>query len=161
MLEQVRIDERTWSEASDARRMEWDAVIREMLSPGEATTRADAHVLSVLVTQQGFRLECFDVGGASLAVVEISHDELAELVHEYVDVVRELARADIQGGLTRLEALDMAKKVTHDKAGRLLQRRCVALEIDHSTARRLFSLLFSLRVDTTRLHGVHGHRRIR
>jgi uncharacterized protein (UPF0262 family) len=75
--------------------------------------------------------------------------------------VRELARADVQGGLARLEALDVAKKVTHDKAGRLLQRRCVDLEIDHPTARRLFSLLFALRVDTTRLHGVHGHRRIR
>ena len=130
MLEKVRIDERTWNEASDARRMEWDAVIREMLVPGEASMRADVHAL-------------------------------AELVHEYVDVVRELARADVQGGLARLEALDMAKKVTHDKAGRLLQRRCVDLEIDHPTARRLFSLLFALRVDTTRLHGVHGHRRIR
>ncbi|MCB9618625.1 MAG: UPF0262 family protein [Sandaracinus sp.] len=161
MLEQVRIDERTWSEGSDARRMEWDAVIREMLVPGEASTRADLHALHVLVTQQGFTLDGLDEAGAKLATIEIPHDALAELVHEYVDVVRELARADVQGGLARLEALDMAKKVTHDKAGRLLQRRCVDLEIDHPTARRLFSLLFALRVDTTRLHGVHGHRRIR
>lgn len=161
MLEQVRIDERTWNEANQARRMEWDATIREMLVPGEVVMREDAHLLDVVVTQQAFVLRLLDAGGELLAEVEIAHDALAELVHEYVDVVRELARADVQGGLTRLEALDMAKKVTHDKAGRLLQRRCVDFGIDHPTSRRLFSLLFALRVDTTRLHGVHGHRRIR
>ena len=55
----------------------------------------------------------------------------------------------------------MAKKVTHDKAGRALKRHLRDLRMDHPTARRLFTLLVSLRVDTTRLTGVYGHRRIR
>ncbi|MBX3252059.1 MAG: UPF0262 family protein [Myxococcales bacterium] len=160
MLETVTIDPRTWSEASEARRLEWGATIREMLTPGEALLREDAHALYIEVTQQAFHLRLLDAGGGLLAEVSIPHDALADLVHEYVDVVRELARVDV-GGLTRVEALDMAKKVTHDKAGRLVQRRCADFGLDHPTARRLFSLLFAIRVDTTRLHGVHGHRRIR
>jgi hypothetical protein len=55
----------------------------------------------------------------------------------------------------------MAKKVTHDDAGRKLQRLCRPLGADHDTCRRLFSLLLALRVDTTRLTGIHGHRPIR
>ena len=63
--------------------------------------------------------------------------------------------------LARLEALDMAKKVTHDKAGRMIRRLAPDLGLDLETARRLFSLLFSLRVDTTKLLGAHGHRTAR
>ena len=161
MLARVRIDDRTWEEAAEARRLEWQAAIREMLVPGEAVFREDAEVLEITLTQQAVVLELRDARGAELADVLLAHDLLADLIREYVDIVRELARADARGGVSRLEALDMAKKVTHDKAGRLIERRCRAFGIDHPTARRLFSLILALRVDTTRLHGVHGHRRIR
>jgi uncharacterized protein (UPF0262 family) len=60
-----------------------------------------------------------------------------------------------------MEALDMAKKVTHDRAGRVLKRELRDFGFDLETSRRLFTLLLSLRVDTTRLVGIHGHRRIR
>ena len=60
-----------------------------------------------------------------------------------------------------MEALDMAKKVTHDRAGRVLKRELRQFGLDFETARRLFTLLLSLRVDTTRLTGIHGHRTIR
>ncbi len=93
--------------------------------------------------------------------VTLSHDILAPHIQEYVDIVRQLAKTDATGGLARLEALDMAKKVCHDRAGRTLKRRCRDLGLDHVSARRLYTLLVTLRVDTTRLIGVHGHRRIR
>ncbi|MBW2223750.1 MAG: UPF0262 family protein [Deltaproteobacteria bacterium] len=60
-----------------------------------------------------------------------------------------------------MEALDMAKKVTHDRAGRVLKRELRDVGFDLETSRRLFTLLLSLRVDTTRLVGIHGHRTIR
>ena len=63
------------------------------------------------------------------------------------------------GGIEK--ALDMAKKVTHDRVGRLLKRELRGLGFDLETSRRLFTLLLSLRVDTTKLPGVHGHRTIR
>jgi uncharacterized protein (UPF0262 family) len=160
-LADVRIDEQTWEEATHERRLEWGANIRELVDAADVAMREDAARLTVTVTQQHFLLELEDAAATVVATIDIPHDELADVVREYVDVVRQIASTDGPGGLTRLEALDMAKKVTHDRAGRLLKRRCRALGIDHATARRLFTLLLSLRVDTTRLVGVHGHRRVR
>ena len=158
MLERVEIDERTWAEGSEARRLEWMAAIREMLQPQEMRFREDAQVLDVIVTEQAIVLRAKGDTGGILAEVELRHDELADAIREYVDIVRQLSKAS---GVARLEALDMAKKATHDKAGRYLKRRCREMEIDHPTARRLFTLIVGLRVDTTRLVGIHGHRIIR
>jgi len=160
-LREVTIDERTWTEASDARQREWTQAIRELTTPGEAVLREDGERLAITQTQQAVELSLLDGGGALLAEVSIPHDALADLVREYVDTVRAIARADAMGGLKRLEALDMAKRVTHDDAGRFLERRCRPFAIDHPTGRRLFTLLLALKVDTTRLVGVHGHRRVR
>jgi len=52
----------------------------------------------------------------------------------------------------RLEALDMGKRVMHDRAAQSLLALCGTLLPDHDTARRLFSLLTSLKFDTTRMH---------
>lgn len=161
MLREVTIDERTWSEASEARRREWTQAIRELTTPGEAVLREDGERLAITQTQQAVELVLHDAAGEPLAEVSIPHDALADLVREYVDTVRAIARADAMGGLKRLEALDMAKRVTHDDAGRFLERRCRPFAIDHPTGRRLFTLLLALKVDTTRLVGVHGHRRVR
>ncbi|MBW1831057.1 MAG: UPF0262 family protein, partial [Deltaproteobacteria bacterium] len=79
-------------------------------------------------------------------------------ITEYIDIVRQIADAD---GVNQMEALDMAKKVTHDRAGRVLKRELRDVGFDLETSRRLFTLLLSLRVDTTRLVGIHGHRTIR
>ena len=161
MLERIEIDPRTWAGGTEARRLEWDAAIREMLLPGETVIRDDARVLEVTVGEQGTRLEARDGAGAPVAAVEIPHDALAELVTEYVDIVRQIAKDDASGGLARLEALDMAKKVVHDRAAQMLLASCEGFGMDHATARRLCTLLLGLRVDTTRLVGVHGHRRVR
>lgn len=161
MLERVEIDERTWAEGSEARRLEWTAAIREMLQPSEMVFRDDASLLTVTMTQQAIVLCAKNADDALLSEVEIRHDELADPIREYVDIVRQLSKASAQGGVARLEALDMAKKATHDKAGRFLKRRCREMEIDHPTARRLFTLIVGLRIDTTRLVGIHGHRIIR
>ncbi len=160
-LREVNIDDRTWSEASENRRREWTLTIRELTTPGEAVIRDDAQALAITQTQQAVELVLHDGEGSVLAEVAIPHDALADLITEYVDTVREIARADAMGGLKRLEALDMAKRVTHDDAGRFLERRLRPFEIDHPTGRRLFTLLLALKVDTTRLVGVHGHRRVR
>lgn len=160
-LEEIRIDEDTRASATDIRLLEWDANTRELLDPSECVARPDAALLAITLTQQQFELSLEDSAGAELVRVALPHDTLAELVREYVDIVRQLASTEGPGGLTRLEALDMAKKVTHDRAGRLLKRQCAGFGFDLATARRLFTLLLSLRVDTTRLTGVHGHRNVR
>lgn len=160
-LREVRIDTRTWTEAEEARRLEWQGCISELLEPGRGTFRDDAHRLVVTLTEQATVLELFDADGERLDQVRVPRDALSDLIAEYVDIVRQLAKQEGPGGLARLEALDMAKKVVHDKAGRVVRRHCRAFGIDHDTARRLFTLLMSLRVDTTKLVGIHGHRRVK
>jgi len=53
----------------------------------------------------------------------------------------------------------MAKRVAHNAAARALQQSLASLAPDHPTARRLFTLVLTLFVDTTRLAMVHDHRR--
>lgn len=155
----VTIDERTRAHASAARLLEWDATIRELVDPKHLVIRQDATALLVTTSQQAIVLELRGDEDAILESVTLPHDVLAERIIEYVDIVRQIAKDAGFGGVSRLEALDMAKKVTHDRAGKILERRLRPFGIDHTTARRLFTLLLSLRVDTTRLTGVHGHRR--
>lgn len=156
-LNAVVIDERTLQRGSEAQHIEWEANIRELLSKAKSSVKEVA-TLHVSVTEQQLVLDFRTNDGHELGVIAIPHDLLSEHVTEYIDIVRRIADAD---GVNQMEALDMAKKVTHDRAGRLLKRELRELGFDLETSRRLFTLLLSLRVDTTRLVGIHGHRRIR
>ncbi len=161
-LRDVVIDERTWEAAPPARRTEWLTAIDELREPGHLAMRPDAERLRVTVTEQAMALDLEGEGGRLLEHVAIPHDVLADHITEYVDIVRQLAKDDpLAGGIARYEALDMAKKVAHDDAAKTVRRAAKAFGMDLGTARRLFTLLFTVRVDTTRLVGVHGHRSIR
>ena len=160
-LRDIVIDAETLAAASEVRQIEWEANVQELLEPGHAVVAEGGDVLSIAHTEQQFALTLYDAHGAALAEARVLHHTLRDGIHEYVDLVRQIASLDQDGGgVMRLEALDMAKKATHDRIARTLKRELRPLGIDHDTARRLFTLLLSIRVDTTRLHGVHGHRRI-
>ena len=156
-LQAVHIDERTLQRGSEAQRVEWEAIVRELLSRAKSNIEEGAS-LDVSVTEQGFEIGFRTDRQHELGTIVIPHQLLSELITEYIDIVRQIAEAD---GLNQLEALDMAKKVTHDRAGRVLKRELRDFGFDLETSRRLFTLLLSLRVDTTRIVGIHGHRRIR
>jgi uncharacterized protein (UPF0262 family) len=156
-LHAVVIGERTLARGSEAQRVEWDANIRELLSKARSHLEGVA-TLHVSVTEQRFLLDFRGDDDGELFSVTIPHELLSEYITEYIDIVRQIANAD---GVNQMEALDMAKKVTHDRAGRVLKRELREVGFDLETSRRLFTLLLSLRVDTTRLVGIHGHRTIR
>jgi uncharacterized protein (UPF0262 family) len=157
-IEAVILAEQARNGASEARRIEWDANIRQFLSVAGDCIEQEGVTLHIDVTEQQFLFELKDAQGSSLGAKSISHQLLAEHINEYVDIMRQIAEAR---GLNRLEALDMAKKVTHDRAARALKREIREFQLGHEALRRLFTLMLSLRVDTTRLMGVHGHRTIR
>jgi len=160
-LRDIEIDDATFRGADEVRQIEWEANIGELLEPGHAVLAEGADVLVIDHTEQHFLLTLRDAQGDTLASVSLGHHALRDGIREYVDIVRQIAGLHQEGdGVARLEVLDMAKKATHDKLARFLKRELRPLGVDHDTARRLFTLLLSIRVDTTRLHGVHGHRRI-
>ncbi|NLY94873.1 MAG: hypothetical protein GXY23_12700 [Myxococcales bacterium] len=157
-LAEVSIDERLAREASEARRQEWLTLCRELVAAWSELPREDAHTLRITLLDRAFGLALLDEAGRELVFVSVTFEALAEHLDEYVDIVRQIAREDASAGVLRLEALDMAKKVVHDRAGRMLKKACREMGVDLEGARRLFSLLVSLRIDTTRLVGIHGHR---
>jgi uncharacterized protein (UPF0262 family) len=156
-LSAVVIDGRTLQRGSEAQHVDWEANIRELLSKAKSSVE-DAAIMHVSVTEQRFVLDFRSAEGRELGAIALPHELLSEHITEYVDIVRQIANAD---GVNQMEALDMAKKVTHDRAGRVLKRELRDFGFDLETSRRLFTLLLSLRVDTTRLVGIYGHRRIR
>lgn len=153
----VVLDERTLSRGSEAQRVDWEASIRELLAKSQGVGDFDA-ALHIAVTEQHFAIDAVDSNGLVLHTKKIPHDLLSDHITEYVDIVRQIADAD---GINQMEALDMAKKVTHDRVARVLKRELRDFGFDHEAARKLFTLLISLRIDTTRLVGIHGHRTIR
>lgn len=161
-LEAIRIDERTWEDAELARRGEWCAAIREVLGhPEELCFVAGATLLRVSVSAQSTIFELVGADEATVATAIVPRSRLNDHVTEYVDIVRQIDRAEQGMASARLEALDMAKKLAHDDAARALQQSCPELGMDHPTARKLWTLLLTLRIDTTKLMGVRAHRPIR
>ena len=109
-LTALRIDDATWDRAEGKRRDEWRLAIAELLGDPEQAFVSGAHTLLITVSGQSTFFELRDDQNASLARVEVPRSELTEHVTEYVDIVRQIARADEGLGSARVEALDMAKR---------------------------------------------------
>lgn len=154
-LEGVVLDERLAERGSEAQRADWDTNIRELLANSSCKVDEPA-TLHIRLAERGFELELVAADSESLGSVTVEHEQLSGHIDEYLDIVRQMTSAD---SLNQMEALDMAKKVTHDRAGRVLKRALRDHGFDLETSRRLFTLLLSLKVDTTRLAGLRGHRR--
>jgi len=154
-LEGVDLDERLAERGSDAQRADWNTNVRELLANASCKIDGSAR-LHVRLVERGFELELVSTDAGSLGTVTVEHEALSAHIDEYLDIVRQMTSAD---SLNQMEALDMAKKVTHDRAGRVLKRALRDYGFDLVTSRRLFTLLLSLKVDTTRLAGLRGHRR--
>lgn len=160
-LREVRIDRVFWLAAPEARRAEWRTVMHELVAHAEFRVPGQPEILRVAPSGDVVELALDDATGRELARAAVANEALSRHVAEYVDVCRKLASDDLGMGSPRLEALDMGKKLAHDDAATMLVPFCAPLGADHSTCRRLFTLLVVLRVDTTRLVGVRGHRTIR
>jgi len=151
----VTLDAPTLGRGSDAQRADWEANIRELVSQAVSNIDPSA-TLRLGVAEEHFDLELVTETGEPIGAVIIEHTTLSKHIDEYLDIVAQIAAAD---SLNQMEALDMAKKVTHDRAGRVLKRALRDYGFDLETSRRLFTLLLSLKVDTTRLPGLRGHAR--
>jgi uncharacterized protein (UPF0262 family) len=142
----LRIDEATWSAGSGARKNEWRVALAEVVQEGRFEAAEEGrHEALLTIAGDHARLE---VAGAS---VELPIRELKPLMQEYMQICGEMSKLAVGSNSPRLEALDIAKRITHDEAGEALRAAMRALRPDHGTARRLFTLLVTLYHDTTRL----------
>jgi uncharacterized protein (UPF0262 family) len=151
----VRIDDALWEPASRLRRQEWRTLVTDLVD--EATFLAAGPRVHLRVAARGLAAEVIAMtdSGEALLALEVAGERLGPFVDEYMAIVRRMTADDLHP--SRLEALDMAKKVVHDKASRLLAEELAPLAGDHESFRRLFSLIVALFVDTTALPLTHRH----
>ena len=95
-----------------------------------------------------------------MADVKIDRARLDQQMATYVDVCRQMSALDATSTpIGALATLDQAKRDAHDLAARDLLRDLDAVGPTHDTARRVFTLLVVLLVDTTKLSALrrpHG-----
>lgn len=153
-LADLRIDEATWSSGSPDRRHEWRLAIQEVLTEGsfEADDGLVGPFRGVVKLEPGrVRFELVAADGSALTASEIPKGQIEPLVKEYMQTIVEMTKLGVGSNSPRLEALDIAKKITHDEAGEVIETHLRGLKPDHPTARRIFTLLVTLYHDTTKL----------
>lgn len=153
-LTAVELPEGLLASGSDARRAEWRLASQELLEDHVAADALDGATLAIDLPEREIRLRAGPLDQT------IARAAVAKHVSEYVAIC--LRMADLDEGIAspQLEALDMGKKLAHDDAAKTLRLLLPDFGLDHASARRLFTLLFTLLVDTTNLRTWHlGHRR--
>jgi len=156
-LTELLIDDATWSAGSTARRHEWRLAINEILTEGRFQLPEEVTSGRAIVTLAPTRV-LFDVrtdDGRLVSHHELPLEQLRPLMSEYIETIVEMGKLVASSNSPRLEALDIAKRLTHDEAGETVVSLLGALKPDHATARRFFTLLVTLLHDTTRLGGAH------
>ena len=153
-LTELLIDDATWSAGSTARRHEWRLAINEILTEGRFALPEGLAEGRAIVTLAPTRV-LFDVtdDGRVVSHHELPLEALRPLMSEYLETIIEMGKLTTSANSPRLEALDIAKRITHDEAGETVVALLGPLKPDHATARRFFTLLVTLLHDTTRLAG--------
>ena len=161
MLTAILLDDAAWTQVSEERRQEWRLAIREILDEHVFRIDKDRWLLRLSWTPASLELKFESPGDGVFAEVAVPRAELDPLVKEYAEICRDLSAMDAGPvDAKKLTVLDHAKRDAHDVAGKLLARHLDAVAPTHDTARKLFTLLVVLWVDTTQLsvllrpHGV-------
>jgi uncharacterized protein (UPF0262 family) len=158
-LVSLRLDEHTWQSGSPTRQAEWRLCIEEILAEGlfgegarEPVQKGQRGVLTVLPTAVELALT---VGDQPAVVHRIPLQSIRALMNDYMETIRQMARLPHGQNSPQLEALDIAKRITHDEAGELVGSFLPSLRPSHGTARRIFTLFVTIFHDTTRIATAH------
>jgi uncharacterized protein (UPF0262 family) len=157
-LVEIRIHDGFWDAADEERRREWALLIAELIQHHPSDTEPSTRLRIVPGGAEGTLLFLEELDGTLAAQAHLPADALAPHFRAYLDVCKQMLMLDEGVHSARLEALDMGKRVMHDRAATSLLGLCGSVIPDHATARRLFSLLTSLEFDTMRPHGARTSR---
>jgi uncharacterized protein (UPF0262 family) len=88
-----------------------------------------------------------DTEGGELTRVPLALQPFRGIVKDYFKVCESYYQAIKQATPSRIEAIDMGRRGLHDEGSRLLRSELQGrIDIDHDTARRLFTLLCVLHI---------------
>lgn len=158
-IKDLRFDETTWQKASEQRRIEWRLLVAELLDDGNFSDGMTGRYLLVTPTSSSVLFEALDDDGNVVHDVSLDASLLTDVIREYGDIIGRLDQSGQNFDTSWYQAVDMAKKVVHDRATGILSRSIPSIATDEATLRRLFSLVYSLRVDTSMSRHTRGHGR--
>jgi uncharacterized protein (UPF0262 family) len=156
-----QLDDATWKGGRDLQRAEWKLLLEELISDGDFVEALAGRYLLATSTTGSVLFEAIDEEGIVAHAARLELDPLAESIREYASIIRRLHVSEENYTTAWFQAVDMAKKVVHDRATDILSRAIGSIATDPATLRRIFSLVFSLRVDTSGLPHAHHHGRRR
>lgn len=153
VLARFEVDAVSMRQASALQTTEWRLLLDE-LARSELRGESGVDALVVERTEAFARVRLEGPAGVVRAV-DLGTPMLLSLFDEYAGTVRQMMDSSIP--LPRIEALDMAKKVVHDRAGRNLRALLHELVGDLEAFRRLFSLVVAMRVDPSEMSRARRH----
>ena len=88
-----------------------------------------------------------DQNGGDLATVPLPILPFRKIIRDYFQICESYYNAIKNAAPSKIEAIDMGRRGLHDEGSVLLRERLAGrIEVDHNTARRLFTLLCVLHV---------------
>lgn len=93
-----------------------------------------------------------NANGDELPSLMLSLSPYRRIISDYFLMIESYEEARIEGKQAKLEPIDMARRGLHNEAADLMVERLKdKVELDHDTARRLFTLICVLHLDQARL----------
>jgi uncharacterized protein (UPF0262 family) len=150
-LASLKLDEATFRIGAPVRQHEWELICDEIAREG-AFEKIPAPVHAVLHYAPG--QVALEINGARHP---LPLDVLRPNLAEYMDICQKMVKLGLGSNSPQLEALDIAKRITHDDAGETIRAALREIGPDLPTSRQIFTLLVTLFYDTTQL-SVPPHR---
>lgn len=152
-LSRLEVDDGSLRQASPLQATEWRVLVDEL---SRAELRGESGVDAIVVERtNAFARVRLEGPTGVVRAVDVGTPMILSLFDEYAGTVRQMMDSSLP--LPRIEALDMAKKVVHDRAGRTLRVLLPELVGDLEAFRRLFSLFVAMRVDPSEMSRARRH----
>ena len=101
-----------------------------------------AFVLDISIREQRLVMDITAEDGTPVTTHILSLTPLRKVIRDYFMVCESYYEAIRQASPSRIEAIDMGRRGLHDEGSRILRERLDGkIDVDHDTARRLFTLI--------------------
>ena len=99
------------------------------------------------VAENRLILDILDIGDKKLEQVVLPLSPFRKIVKDYFIICESYYNAVREASPSKIEAIDMGRRGLHNEGGEKLRERLAErIEVDHNTARRLFTLLCVLHI---------------
>ena len=144
-IAEITLDERTVIRRSRAIEDERAAAITDLLKSNQFTPlsgRAGTFHLHLAIEENRLVMEISPLADGLVETIVLPLAPFRRIVKDYFLVCESYYEAIRDKSLSQVEAIDVGRRSLHDEGSKLLTERLAGkLEVDHDTARRLFTLI--------------------